>query len=232
MSFLVRRTRACLLVLALALLAGACGQTAQLPPDQIMNKTIPAMQAANSFHFTLDTSKIQKPMPGLFLTKAEGDVVKPDKLAGSVSALYSGVPINVKVVVDGTSQYMTDPASARWGAMPAYFDVAQFFNPSKGISDILSNVKGLANDGTENVGGVDTYRLKATVPTSALKSLSSEITAQGDVTATLWVGSGDFLLRQVRLQGPLINGEPSDIMRTITIKDYNKPVNIETPVVK
>ena len=78
----------------------------------------------------------------------------------------------------------------------------------------------------------DTYRLKGSVPATALKSLSPEVTATGDLTTTLWIGSSDFLLRRVSLQGPLLSGEPQDLVRTITIKDYNKEVKIETPVVK
>lgn len=224
---------AAILVGALVLIvAVGCGEPEKLPPDKIIGKAVPAIQAANSFHFTLETSKVQKPMPGIFITKADGDVVKPDKLSGNVSATVGGVAVSIRVVVDGKSQYMTDPFTGVWSPMSPSFNVVSFFDPSKGVSDILSNVKGLASDGTENIDGTDTYRLKGTVPTSALKSLSSEVTATADLTSTLWIGAGDFLLRRVRLEGALLADEPADIVRTITVKDYNKAVKIETPVVK
>ncbi|HUP26840.1 MAG TPA: LppX_LprAFG lipoprotein [Chloroflexia bacterium] len=216
----------------LVMVAGGCGGPDKQPPDKVIEKAVPAIKAATTFHFSLETAKLAKPPSGLFITKAEGDVAKPDKLSGDLSALYSGLPINVKVVVDGKSQYMTDPASGKWGAMPPAFNVAQFFDPSKGVSDILANIKGLSDDGTEAVGGADSYRLKGMVPASALKSLSSEVTAQGDLATTVWIGAGDFLLRRVQLQGPIINGEPADIVRTITLSDYNKAIKIETPAVK
>ncbi len=227
---LLKRSTALLLALLSVAVMASCGDQPQnLPADQVIQKAVPAMQAANSFHFTLQTSKIQKPLPGLYVTGVDGDVVKPDKLAGDVTGDYSGVPIKVQVVVDGSSQYMTDPASGKWEAMPPEFNVTQFFDPSKGVTDILSNIKNLSSDGTENVGGTDTYRVKGTVPASALKALSPDVTATGDITSTVWVGTSDFLLRQVQLQGPLIDGEPADIVRTITIKDYNKTVTIQTP---
>ncbi len=228
-------SRETLFVLLLALVTlglVGCGEPEKLPPDKVIEKAVPAIQSASSFHFTLDTSKLQKPMAGLFITKANGDVVKPDKLSGDLSATFGGLPISVKVVVDGKSQYMTDPASGRWETMPPSFNVAQFFDPTKGVSDILASVKGLTSDGTEGVDGVDSYRLKGSVPASALKSLSPEVTATGDLATTLWIGSNDFLLRRVSLQGPIIQGEPPDIIRTITLSDYNKQVKIETPVVK
>ncbi|MEO6457589.1 MAG: LppX_LprAFG lipoprotein [Chloroflexia bacterium] len=216
----------------LVIIAGGCGEAEKLPPEKIIEKAVPAIQAANSFHFTLETGKPDKPPAGIFISRAEGDVVKPDKLSGDLNALYSGLPINVKVIVDGQSQYMTDPASGKWGAMSPAFNVAQFFDPTKGISDIMAGVKDLAAEGTENLGGVNSYKLKGSVPTSALKSLSPEVTAQGDLGTMLWIGTDDFLLRKVVLQGPLLTGEPSDVMRTITLGEFNKAVKIETPVVK
>lgn len=203
----------------------------KLTPEQVIGKAVPALQAVSSFHFNLDTSKLQKPMPGVFITKADGDVAKPDKLAGDVSATAMGLPINIKVIVDGQNQYMTDPASGKWTTMSSALNVAQYFDPN-GVSDILSNVKGLQSDGSEAISGTDTYRLKGAVPASALKKLSPEVTATGDLTTTLWIGSGDYLLRRVQLTGPFFEGEPTDIVRTINMSDYNKAVKIETPVVK
>ena len=222
------------MVVALGLVASlvACGEPEKLPPDQIIEKAVPAIGGVNSFHFTLETSKLKKAPPGIFITGVDGDVLKPDKLTGSVSATYSGIPVKINVVVDGESQFWTDPASGRWAPMPTELNMAEFFDPSKGLADILGNVKGLAGDGTENIEGADTYRLKGSVPAQALKSLSAEVTATGDLTTTLWIGASDFLLRRAQLQGPVLSDEPADIARTINIKDYNKEVKVETPVVK
>jgi lipoprotein LprG len=220
------------LLAALVLLVSGCGEPPDLTPEQVIEKAAPALQAANSFHFALETSKLQKPMPGLFVSGAEGDVVKPDKLKASVNALFGGLPINVQAVVDGQSQYMTDPASGRWMPTSAAVNVMQFFDPAKGVADILGSVKDPRGEGRESVDGTDSYKLSGTVPTSALSSFSPEVTAQGELSTTLWVGTGDFLLRRVRLQGPLAQGEPVGIVRTITFKDYNKDIKIETPEVK
>jgi lipoprotein LprA len=208
-----------------------CGETANLPPDQVIQKAAPAMQGATSFHFKVETSKPQKPLPGLFINTAEGDVVKPDKLQAAIQATYGGVAINAKVVVDGKSQFMTDPVTGKWSSMSPALNVMQFFDPAKGISDILANVKDLKADGTESLDGADTYRLKATVDAAVLKSLSPEVTAAASIPAMLWIGTSDFLLRRVRLEGALVGNEPADTVRTLSFKDYNKAVSVETPVV-
>jgi lipoprotein LprG len=216
----------------LVILAG-CGEPEKpnLTPDQVIEKAIPALQNANSFHFNLETSKINKPPPGLFVTKADGDVVRPDKLVGEVSALAFGLPVEIKVVVDGNQQYMTDPASGQWGRMSSMLNVSEYFNPN-GVGDIMAGVKDLQADGNESLDGTDTYRLKGTVSAEALKKLSPEVDATGDLQTVLWIGSTDFLLRRVQLTGPFFQGEPEDITRSINMSDYNKQVKVETPVVR
>ena len=221
-------------VVASCVLLGAagCGGDESLPADQVIQKASPAMQAATSFHFTLESSKPDKPSAGLFISKADGDVMKPDKLKGDLSATVAGIPINSKVVISGKDQYWTDPMSGQWATIPSAFNVSQFFDPSKGVTDILGSVKNLAADGRESVDGTDTYRLKGQVPTSSLKALSTEVSATSDLTTTLWIGASDFLLRKVTLQGALTSDETANTLRTISFKDYNKAITFETPVVQ
>ena len=218
------------LTLVIPLLAVGCGPAEDLPPDQVIQKAAPTMQNASSFHFALEASKPQKPLPGFFVTRAEGDVVKPDKLVADIQATYGGVPLKTRVLVNGNSQFMTDPVTGRWSSMSTALNVMQFFDPAKGITDILANVKDLKADGKESLDGTDAYRLKGTVQAAVLKSLSPEVTASGSLPTTLWIGSSDFLLRRVRLEGTLVSNEPADTVRTISFKDYNKPVKLETPV--
>lgn len=229
----LRKYFALMAVGVVAVMLAGCGEPEKpnLTPEQVIEKAIPALQNANSFHFNLETSKIDKPQPGLFVTKADGDVVRPDKLVGEVSALAYGLPVEIKVVVDGDQQYMTDPASGQWTSMSALLNVAEYFNPN-GVADIMAGVKDLQADGTENVDGTESYRLKGSVPAEALKKLSPEVDATGDLQTVMWIGSTDFLLRRVQLTGPFFEGEPEDIMRTINMSDYNKQVTVETPVVR
>jgi hypothetical protein len=153
-------------------------------------------------------------------------------MVGQVTARYNDVPLVAKIVVEGKSQYWTDPLSGRWGPMPVYFDISQFFDPVKGVTEILKSFHELVDDGTEDVGGTACYRLKGTVPPKSLQALTSVVDVKTDVPTTLWVGAKDFLVRRVRLSGTLIDGEPNTVERTVTVSDYGKPVTVETPVVR
>ena len=68
-------------------------------------------------------------------------MAQPDKLHATAKALLVGIAIEVQVVGLGNQQYMTDPASGRWQAMPPSFNVLAAFDPNKGIADILANAQ-------------------------------------------------------------------------------------------
>ena len=183
------------LVVAAVVLA-ACGGDSVPPAADSLSKAATAMRAVHSMHFDLATNKLDKYPPGLFLLSAGGDVAQPDKLHATAKALLAGSAIQVQVVTLGSDQFMTDPASGRWQAMPPSFDVLAAFDPSKGISDILANAKDPQTDGTETVAGTDCYRIKATVAPDSLRALSTEVTATQPLQARLWIGQQDSLLRR------------------------------------
>jgi lipoprotein LprG len=222
-------------VLGTLLLMGAAGcgdeiRPVDISPEEVVKKSSEAIQKPQTFHFSLATENMHK-LPGLWITDANGDVKKPDKLVGELSARYNGLVLKADVVVDGKSQYWTDPLNRRWGPMPSYFNVAQLFDPAKGISDILAGLKNPTVDGAEKLGDTETYRFKGTVPPEALRAITAEVNVKNDIPTTIWVGKDDFLLRKVYLAGPLIEGEPANIGRTINVSDYDKPVTVETPTI-
>lgn len=232
------RAAKCATYLAVALFAlpalAGCGEGEKPPAmsaDEVIKKAGPAIQAPKSFHFNLMTENMHS-LPGLWLTKADGDAVKPDKMHGKVTARNNGVTFTSEIVVDGETQFWTDPLSGRWAPMPAYFNVRQLFDPAKGASDILASIRNLASDGDETVADVVSYRIKGQVPPDSLRALTPEVNVKNDIPATIWVGARDFLLRRIRLQGPLIEGEPSQVVRIITITEFDKNVSIETPAVR
>ncbi|HUS14471.1 MAG TPA: LppX_LprAFG lipoprotein, partial [Chloroflexia bacterium] len=199
---------------------------------EIISKAVPAASALTSMHFTLATNKLAKYPKGLFLTSADGDVVRPDKLRATAKALIAGAAIEIQVAGVGNEQFMTDPASNRWGAMPPTLNVLAAFDPNKGLGAILANAKDPAADGTETIDGTTAYRLKATLTPKDLGDLSTEVdAAAAPVPSRLWIGSTDFRLRQVEIAGPLLKGDPADVVRTVKFSRFNEPVDIRKPTI-
>src|SRR5215210_2524717 len=122
------------LLLGVAAGCGDEGKLPSLPADEVIKKASAAIQAPNSFHFNLSTENMHT-LPGLWLTRADGDAVKPDKMKGKVTARNSGVTFTSDIVVDGSSQYWTVPVVGGWAPMPPYFNISQLFNPARGAAD-------------------------------------------------------------------------------------------------
>jgi lipoprotein LprG len=229
----VRRVSALAIGALLVLGAAGCGDEVKpvdISPDEVVKKASEAIQKPQTFHFSVSTENMHK-LPGLWLIEAEGDAVKPDKMVGKVSGRYNNLSFNAEIVVDGKSQYWTDPLNKRWGTMPNYLNVTQFFDPAKGVSDILAGLKNPTVEGAEKVNDTETYRLKGTVPPASLQAITPEVNVKTEIPTTVWVGRDDFLIRRVHLQGPLIEGEPENVGRTINVSDFDKVVTVETPMI-
>lgn len=224
-----RGTGAALLLLLAGSLSG-CGDPPALAPTEIVSKAATATAGITTMHFVVDTNKLQKYPPGLFLSHAEGDVARPDKLQAKAKALIAGAAVEIQAVSYGTEQFMTDPMSGKWGAMSPSMNVLAAFDPNKGIGAILANAKNATTDGNETVDGVACYRLKTTLAPDQLHDLSSEVDTKAAPVATrLWIASTDFQLRRVALDGPFLLGDPADVKRTIDFSAFNEPVTINKP---
>ncbi|HMA35840.1 MAG TPA: LppX_LprAFG lipoprotein [Chloroflexia bacterium] len=232
MAFHCTRARlACWGVLLLLLPVGvACGDPPALQPAEIIGKAVTTVGSITSMHFVLDTNKLAKYPPGLFLIHADGDVVRPDKLHATAKALLAGSAIEIQVIGVGPDQFMTDPASNRWQAMPPTLNVLAAFDPNKGLGAILTGAKDPQNDGAETIDGVACYRLKTTLSPKDLGDLSSEVdTGAAPLPARLWIASDDFRLRQAELNGILLKGDPAGVVRTVQFSHFNESFDIQKP---
>lgn len=228
-----RYFRAWVALALLGLLAlAACDTTpapAAMKPDEVLRQAAPKMAALKSFHFTLATSKVDKAPASLYITGAEGDLQRPGMLQATAKALLLGNAVEVQVIAAGEAQYMTDPLSKRWQKIPASFNALALLDPGKAIADILANVQTPTDAGTETIDNAASYRITTTVPPASMQALSPEITATDPLSATLWVGSSDFLIRQVQITGALLKNEPATVVRTLKFSAFDTPVNIQLP---
>jgi hypothetical protein len=49
------------------------------------------------------------------------------------------------------------------------------------------------------------------------------------IDTEVWVDTEDFLLRRIRLEGRITEGEESGIVRTISLSDFDQSLEIELP---
>jgi lipoprotein LprG len=232
--------RALAVSLLVALVAGGCGggggAGGGLPAAQILSRSVARTSGVKSFHVLITIENVPKPS-GIGLTHLEGDLTAAGSLRAKVSVVrYEGERLSSEVIITGGALYFKDPSSGEWCkfSLGTKNPVASFFDPAKGVWAVIKGVTDVASDGSEEIGGTDSYRLHAKVRADALTALLKNAlvgSPQGArlLPVELWIGKSDLLLRRIRLSGPLSSGEPKDAARTLELSTFGEPMRVKAP---
>jgi len=220
------------LVLVLALALAACGGNDEPEgpaPRTIVQRATAKTAAQKSFHFNLNVENPPSSSSGLSLTFADGDLVVPDHLKAKVAGTFAGIPLTSQIVFAGQRQFLENPITGKWQSFSTKTSPVAFFSPAKGVLAAIRGVRDLKLEGTERVGGVETYHLTGKVKARDLTGFLGNPPNDRDVDAELDVGKDDYLLRRLRLIGPIADGEPDDVVRTVDVSRYGQQVTIRAP---
>ena len=225
---------------ALALLLYGCGDTSPPPvplaptatptpinPQAILDDCGRAMSALASFRFHIehDDDGGTPLEQGMTLTEASGGVESPDRLSVDFSGTAGSFAVKGSLIAVGENVYMTNPLSGEWHAVSSALNPLEFFDPSGGIADILSQVRDatlISRDSSE-------YRIGGKLPASALTPLFGETETQSIVDVTLTIDRANLHLTRARLEGRITPSEADGIARTITLSKFNEQLDIAAP---
>ena len=134
-------------------------------PQAILDDCGQAMSTLKSFRFRIEHSEEGgTPLAqGMTLTDASGTVANPDRLALDFVGVAGSFAVKGNLIAIGDEVYMTNPLSGEWHAASA-INPLEFFNPSQGIAEILSQVQ----DATLISQDAAEYRIGGTLPADAL----------------------------------------------------------------
>lgn len=232
------------LTLMLTLLAGACSDAAQSPtptlapptltptptpinPQAIVDESAAAMAALNSFRFALTHNDGGAPLAlGMLLTDASGSVGVPDRVALDFNGVSAGrFAVSGSVIAVGEDVYMTNPLTGDWHQVGGDSSPLNFFNPAQGIADIMAQMR----DATLVSHDAAAYRIDGMLPADALASLFGAAADESVVRAALTIDKPSLRLSKAVLDGRITPNEADGLARTITLFDFNRPVNIAPP---
>ena len=227
------------LLLALALLAYGCEEDSPPPtpvptatptpinPRAILGECGNAMSALASYHFHIehDNNGGTPLTQGMTLTVASGSLATPDRLAIEFSGTAGSFAVKGSLIAVGEDVFMTNPLSGEWHAVSSALNPLEFFDPSQGIADILAQVQDptlISHDASE-------YRIGGRLPADALAPLFGETEPQSSVNVTLTIDRTRLHLTRARLEGRITPTEADGLVRTITLSEFDEPVDIAPP---
>lgn len=230
---------AVILAVTAALLAVSCGSeptptpTPTVTPEDVRDRAAGALRNLSTVHFRVTHEEGGTDIGfSSTLTEAEGDGLFPDKaefVAKATSALFGNAALELDVVQYGETTYLRDRISMVWQKLPAGTLAINFLNINGSIADALASLGGLELADGGSMNGASVRKLTGTAPSTAMRGLVPGAPEGGTLRMEVWVGRDDHLVRRVRLTGPLVDADPSDIVRVLELSRFDEPVSIEPP---
>jgi hypothetical protein len=202
----------------------------ELTPREVLDRAADAVDKATTAHFVLEQQNGTVQLAsGVQIVNAEGDVLRPDRLSMSFTLRLAGFSAESKLIVVGEELFITNPLSGQWQKAPSSTGAPRVLDKDHGMSSLLRNVTDAQRVGNETLDGTQTQHLKGRVPATSFADMAGSQPTGDAVAGDLWVGSDDFLPRQVRLEGPIGAGDTAATVRVLKFSKFNQPVTIERP---
>ena len=205
-------------------------------PEEVLRQTGLVMEGLGTFHFRLHHENgTMELIPGLVIDEVEGDVANPDKLFMTFSGSLGGLTIKASLITLGDSGYITNPLTGEWEAGPTGVSSLGFFDPSRGIAAMTSQVlhpvpaeKSLVVNSPR--GTLETYKIAGRLPVEALAPLVGETLEGVTVEVELTIDAQSLYLLEARFEGPVTPTDAEDVVRVISLGAFNEAVTIEPPL--
>lgn len=222
--------RLCVAILLLALLGACAPAPRELTPKEVLDRSAEELDKATSAHFALEQQNGSVQLAsGVQIVNAEGDAQRPDRLRMKFTLRLAGFSAEAQLIAIGEELFLTNPLNGQWQKAPASTGAPRVLDKERGMSGLLRAVTDPSRVGNEAVDGAQTVHVKGRVPATAFAAMTGSQPTGDSVAGDLWVGSTDFLPRQVRLEGPIGAGDTPATVRVLKFSKYNEPVTIDRP---
>lgn len=231
MTTLNRRATLGVLVLgSFAVAACSAPKAPELTATDIVGKASDALKAVKSVHFALTaTGGTMVIGGGLPAKDIEGDVRQPDRIKGMATSTFGNVTVQIAFIIVGSNEYVTNPITKQWQEVPGNATAPNLLDPQQGAGALLKKATDLKKLADESLAGTDCYHLSGKLTGTLIAGLIGSKGLDTALASEVWIGKSDFLVRQIKLVGPITAEEPPAIQRVLTLSQFNETVTIDPP---
>jgi lipoprotein LprG len=219
----VRTLPAVVLLLALALFA-ACGKSGS---SQALPQGLGLLQQSGQAMGGVASAHVDLTFGGdlcCFISSAQGDISRDGKANGSFVLGGAEYPFRL---LKGT--FYLKPPTGKWVTSPPPYDPTKLLDPTNGLPSILAKATAGTTQASESVGGVDAYRVAASIPTELIKTLTDLAPGQNTLNATVWIAASGNQLLKFRIPFRA-QGASQDTVLTGSLTHFGVAVNVTPPV--
>lgn len=234
------RWRLATVLVAGVLLAAGCGggdaepDTPPVDAATLLRAAAERMDGVERFHFELEHENgFTEIVLGLQMERASGDVAGADRLRAEVQARFGPLNVETGIVILPDQSWLRNPITGAW--QREEISIEAIFNPSEGVTALMRSIaeraaeSGATVTGSERIEGVETYRVEAEVDSGELTLFAADAPAGLKLRAVIWIGVDDPLVYRVELHGAATRDEPADLVRRLTLSNFDGDIVIEPP---
>ncbi|HWV23044.1 MAG TPA: LppX_LprAFG lipoprotein [Thermomicrobiales bacterium] len=206
----------------------------------LLQSAVTAVAALDTFRFDLKTTRGSSTIfQGLDLKGVTGAVRRPMDIEATVTVSLPFGEISVTAIGLDGEFWVQDPlTSGSWISLGGNSQVQALINPDQLLLYAVRLVHDAKITGTEKVDGVDTTVVEGTVDfydtlqrllsgTDAGATIEQGL-AQGAKDVTFWIDDQNRVV-EAEIRGPIFSTESDDVVRDLSLYDFDQPVDIERP---
>lgn len=222
-----------LLTASASLLLAACGggdadvDTSEVDVAALLLASADRMEQEPAFHFDLEieNGRIQI-VRGINIERAEGDIAAADRVYFKIEARVGPLLAELEIIVLPDEGWITNPLTGRWERED--IDVAQFFDPTDGITAVMRAITDAEITATETINGVSTYRVETAVDSSLL-TLFGNPQSGVELQLKAWIGIDDPLVYRIEVVGGVMAREEANLIRRLNLSQFGADFDIQPP---
>ncbi|HCV00562.1 MAG TPA: hypothetical protein DGL25_05110 [Dehalococcoidia bacterium] len=202
---------------------------------EFLDRAIEEFDSQESFHFVMDFAGRTTPLDvfPVEMRKVEGDIIVPDQLRATIDAKatdFGGIAVTMQVIGIGDVAWMTNPFDAtQWVDLDTGNPLNGLFDPSAGVSGVLSGVQNPRVIGEELINEIPTWRIEGTLDSGDLAGFALEVIPGYEIHGTVWINKETALIHRLHVLGQLNETEHADILRRLDFSGFHEVEPIEPP---
>jgi hypothetical protein len=214
--------------MSLMLALAGCGEPAP-SAISLLQAAQANFSAAQSFHVLYIVEEAQQLTQSdvFYLTRAEADIQRPDKLSATADALTPGGPRHaVKCIVIGSQGWLATSAADPYQPNADVVPFARLFDATTGLGAVLTRIEHPSPPQSNK----DIWVTYGSVPADALSPLFPSLAGHTDlIMVNVDVSQSNHQLVGLNLTGALFSGESHPYSHIFSFSGFGAPISIQPP---
>jgi hypothetical protein len=209
-------------------------------PDgaQVVSAASEVMGTVTSVHLRVDLDPALGSNPAI--KRADLDLTNAGDTKGDLEIQpQGGAMTTLKLVTlgatpanpDGKSYvYLTGTGWIEYAILSETYDTAALLRPGQGLSAQLSTATNAKTVGSEKIDGVDSWKVSVAYDNATIEALVPADLGDNVLTGEVWIAKDSHYMVKATVHVPANTGVNPASEVTLTLSNFNQPVEISAPV--